>query len=418
MNLTISEKNLKIRPVLSERSVWGGVVIDGPALFYLLMLFALTRFFIGSASLAVLAVFFAASLYASAKTRAYWSDFVFYPCALVTAFASIYDYATQNLGQCSYFFYISLYLILIQSFVKMRISYRKPEFRLFCVFFIVANFAFLIFPELAGYASAKAIAIIRSDIEYANPADLARFHSFFMHANEVGIFTAAITWVAIKFVDGNDGWLNYLVDVSVCLSLLAIIWMSGSETGAVIVSFAVLRRILSAKTVFILALLVVLGEWFTQLILAGAIENILKSGSFWWRYLMADEITSHMAIIQFDPVTIGRLSNWPHSIALDSIVTFGLFGFAILGISFLLLALLVPYDTGTGVLLLLAAAGVQPAGAMPTSFLALLLTLSIATRKSTALSGRVNRNTREVSPAVDEIRSFRRYPILPNGEGC
>jgi hypothetical protein len=104
--------------------------------------------------------------------------------------------------------------------------------------------------------------------------------------------------------------------------------------------------------------------------------EFLQAGSMFWRYLVADVITSSSSIFQFAPVSINLVGNWPHSIFLDFIFLAGLLGPVLLyaAVSVFSLAYL-PADRGAGVLTFFTCAALQPAGAMPSSFLILAVAL-------------------------------------------
>jgi hypothetical protein len=360
--------------------------MGGNAVLVLFSLYPLLRFAVGSAGLAVLGVsvlLFCIPLARSMNKRV----LLVLPLCLLTVTAASYAYAQGDSIVGNYFFFQTLYFASIPLLCITTVRYDATTVRVVSLAFIALCFLFLAVPDLTNYGSDKFLqAFNRNIVDAQNAQDSLhdmiglsedRFHAYFIHSNEFGLFAAGLFIIQCKLLEAKAAIRLAFIDLALAGAILFLILVSQSITAIYIVAVTVLS-LFAPKRALLLGTFAVFSFLFvTQFFYATNMADFLQEGSFWWRYIMADEVFKNAPLFRFSPQMITELENWPHSILLDVTFVAGKFGSLLLYATVALVAFIaVPPSVGAGLFAFFTCAALQPSGAMPTSFLILLLALT------------------------------------------
>ena len=364
----------------ADETASSGPLVDGSLLIGLLTLYPMLRFAAGGLSLVALVLTIIllglAFLRApSLKLVVLWS-----PLLLGTLASWAYCWLNGLDSEATYYIFLTLLLGTIASHSNTRFTYSHRAVLWICAFFCVTVLMFLAFPGLLDHASAQyATAVVESagedyitvnDDDRLREAD--RFHAYFIHSNEFGLFAAAFFFILVHLRNAEASFAASLASLAMAGTLAVFVVSSGSATAKFALVATLALRFLPAAPV-LLGLCALFGfQFLSQIFFPDRVLPYLESGSFYWRYLSAEQIVNQAPFFAFDPGHISLVGTWPHSIFLDFIFVFGLVGAGIvtcLAIVFALFA--VPRVTGVAVLVFFICAALQPAGAMPSCFLLL-----------------------------------------------
>ena len=361
-----------------------GPPVDGSLLIGLLTLYPMLRFAAGGLSLVPLAL--TMLLFALAVLRApnlklvvLWS-----PLLLGTIAGWAYCWFNGLDSEATYFMFLTLLLGIIASLSNTGFTYSHRAVLWIGAFFCATVLMFLVIPGLADLASqhyATAVAeaagedyITVNDDDKLREAD--RFHAYFIHSNEFGIFAAAFFFILVLLRDGEASFAAKLASLVIAGTLAIFVASSGSATAKFVLVASLALRIMPAAPVLIGLCGLFCFQFLSQVFFPDRVLPYLESGSFYWRYLSAQQIVNQAPFFAFDPGHISLVGTWPHSIFLDFTFLFGLAGAGIvtcLAVVFALFA--VPPVTGGAVLVFFICAALQPAGAMPSCFLLLAVAI-------------------------------------------
>lgn len=205
-----------------------------------------------------------------------------------------------------------------------------------------------------------------------------RFSGVFLHANEAGVFFLALTLILYRGLEAIPGrfriWSGYSLSsglVGTCLL------MTGSLTAiAAAILYVLLNFVRGAFGKAIMAFGLLL-TFCSQLFFPQVMAELIQSGSFWWRYMIASRVTSSAPTLTFAPWSINSLENWTHSIAMDLLISLGWIPTVLILLAILWWVMVANWRTSVAVFTVLLTVAFQPAGAMPTSMLAMIFCLLV-----------------------------------------
>lgn len=359
------------------------ISINGNTLLGLLILYPFARFVAGELSLVILFVVFIILAFIAARAASWRLVRWFVPLTLLTACGWLASLLHGPPGGANYFLFLTVYFIAIATCSNVYFNYpgrgASRIYFMFCVLVVL----FILFPALKELSSEKyALAVSEmttgedSIVDDVNFLIQDRFQAYFIHANEFGIFAAALFYLLVSNASSPRSRASRTFDRCVAALLAVFVIISGSVTGYFLLAVAAAMRLFPKDVIFVVVNFIFLALFATQTFFAQQTADWLDAGSLYWRYAVASEIIGQTPLISFAPNNISMIGNWPHSVFLDFTFLFGILGplllFCVVS-AFSLLA--VPRITGIGVLVFFCCAALQPAGAMATCFLLLILAI-------------------------------------------
>jgi hypothetical protein len=223
--------------------------MGGNAVLVLFSLYPLLRFAVGSAGLAVLGVsvlLFCIPLARSMNKRV----LLVLPLCLLTVTAASYAYAQGDSIVGNYFFFQTLYFASIPLLCITTVRYDATTVRVVSLAFIALCFLFLAVPDLTNYGSDKFLqAFNRNIVDAQNAQDSLhdmiglsedRFHAYFIHSNEFGLFAAGLFIIQCKLLEAKAAIRRAFIDLALAGAILFLILVSQSITAIYIVAVTVL----------------------------------------------------------------------------------------------------------------------------------------------------------------------------------
>ena len=341
-----------------KKSDYDRKLVNISFVFWLFLSYFMIRFMIGKIALAVLILTSLAIIARILLVNLRLHPIIFWTPVLVISLIStislaadsdlLVTYATFNF--VALFFHAAGYSI----FKPVPTRFITP----IVIIFILSVIPFIILPSLSdiGTQPIDTAAEVGAQLrKFQNLGDdTFRARAYFYHSAELGQFATSLFIVlsqSVKYavsVKKVDLSFKYKVFEAVLyLGLFATVQASDSRTANIILILTLINRYISSTPVTIIAPLVLLSQFITQMFFAGEVAAILKSGSFWWRYDMARHILADIPNIQFTPHKLGSQYNWPHSIFLDFSLVFGFVGPFILIINQFILLVLPQYRGAT-----------------------------------------------------------------------
>jgi hypothetical protein len=263
-----------------------------------------------------------------------------------------------------------LFYVLI-AIVAIDFSFAKLERLVFWYtgLFCLSLIAFVIFPSLPQYEDSEYVAYGVQQI------DGERLRGIFPHANDLGIFAAALAlfnlWRTSFTV--RSIWSIDILLIAIC-ALITI--YSGSVSGLIVLLGGVLWRffgdfvVLNALRIGFVVISVL------QLLFYGWAQDVLISGSFWWRFHMAERVWEITPIVHLRPDLIASQETWSHSLILDLLLTYGIFLTIVAVLAILIYTFFCGSRTAVGMLIVILPMCVQPPGALPASFMILVFAVA------------------------------------------
>ncbi|MEP2726939.1 hypothetical protein [Roseibium sp.] len=365
----------------------GRIDIERGTVFCLIAFYPLARFISEPLSLVVLLALAAALVTLMSSSRAIMRRLpLLLFVVLLFGLPSAGAYVVGETVAAKYLLFCSL--IVIVSFVAaFKNVVPSPKITLYVSLFSgLAAMAFLAYPEIGNYSAFREVEIGGIEGTY----DETRFRGYFVHGNDLGIFASGLLCLIIMMgsrqVGLKAGWAVGGAVVS------AAVIISESATAAIIVAVVVLWRFLNERVLTVLLAAVVSAVAVSQLWYSAAAAEVLESGSFWWRYDLADRVVRQSDLATLSPAALASEDSWSHSLIVDIVMIFGFFPSVVLFCLVLSTIVWVRPSYTIAVYTLLLTASVQPAGAMPASFMMLALALfSFARWKASATAMSISR---------------------------
>ncbi len=386
----------------------------------LLLLYFLTRFVVGKLAIIFLliaaVICFAKIIFINLRVQ----PIVFWIPTLLLASASMISLilSSDTLATYSIFTFAALF---IHASGYSIFSPVNPKIIIpIVIVFIISVIPFIIYPELSllGTQPVDAAAEVSAQLKKFKDVDedTFRIRAYFYHSAELGQFATALFIVLSQtvkyFVSVRKTRLSLayrFFEIAIYIGLIVVVQASDSRTANVILALTLINRFFSGIPIALIAPIVLVAQFFTQIFFADKIAAILQSGSFWWRYDMAQHVLNDLVPIRFWPHSLGSQSNWPHSIFLDFALVYGLIGPFILFLNQLSIFAFRQYrgvSFGWSCLFIVVVA-TNPVGA---SAVYIVMAIAFAYAERVALEIKLNRNIlRQVTPADTERRGSRQF---------
>lgn len=274
-----------------------------------------------------------------------------------------------ELSAIKYLAFCLIYILI--AVVAMDFSFAKLDRLVFWYtgLFCLSLIAFVIFPSLPQYEDSEYLAYGVQQI------DGERLRGIFPHANDLGIFAAALalfnlwrTNIAVRSL-----WSFDILLIAICAVITI---YSGSISGLIVLLGGVVWRIfgdfvaLNALRVGLVVISVL------QLLFYGWAQDVLISGSFWWRFHMAERVWEISPLVHLRPDLIASQETWSHSLILDLLLTYGIFLTIVAVLAILIYTFFCGTRTAVGTLIVILPMCVQPPGALPASFMILVFAVA------------------------------------------
>ena len=295
------------------------------------------------------------------------------PGHLILITAIILALGENNTVATTYLVFLLLYLLLASVIVDLQFKQDS---------WIPVYGGLLVALLIVAFANSEWLQHLRGEdffgIDLPNPSmgDL-RQRAFFLHSNDMGIYCAGLAILCLR--SSSSGWQLTCLRWAAVVALLWCTILSDSTTGEF--AFAAGWVLTFIPVTWGLASLALLfsAAFVSQMFFAAEVASYLQGGSFWWRYAMASDVANASKAISFNPVSITGQASWTHSLILDSRLMFGTLPTIGLFILFMMAIKSLSRPTAAGLLIVALCAVVQPAGAMPASFMMLAFGMLVAT---------------------------------------
>lgn len=369
--------------------------------FFLLCLYPVVREFGGSSlSLGVLFLYVALIAWSAIKSAKVSSDFIaLCTTAIMLVLSAVYDIATGFGVEANYLIFLAI--ILISAFCSASIN-KLPNISLIILgisIVVVAN-TLGVFGYAGSYSRLDSTSIALLADFQQNRGEQLRLQTFlglghlratgiFVHSNEMGMFMAGAMIVSacfgIVFVELKYKFTLFVLSlISFCFVVL-----SGSFTALACVALFLAYWLSRSWTIISLRLIITFLV-ISQLFYSEAMHALLGNDSFGWRYWMVSQVFSNPAPLLFAPNDILRFGIWTHNLIADFVLSYGLLGAALIAVLIMVTFRRVIRRYEFALWTLLGLTLLQPAGAMPSSFLFYTLSCCVA---SYALSRKALHNT-------------------------
>lgn len=245
--------------------------------------------------------------------------------------------------------------------------------------------AFWVFPQLPQYDDYTQVNY------FIDENERSRLRAIFAHANDLGISAAGFYVLMAHSVRWKDHSFSKVLHALALLISLLLVFASRSSTGYFVIATGTMWRLTDSKKTRIVLVVVFVILSVLQLRLYGFAMDLLESGSFWWRFTMAERVDILSDALTFHPTMVSSQETWTHSLLLDISIVYG--RLAVYFIVFLLawFGTVGRANTVIAVFIPLITACIQPPGATPAAlFILIVVCFSIAHRlagRRIALSG-------------------------------
>lgn len=237
--------------------------------------------------------------------------------------------------------------------------------------------AFWLFPQLPQYDDYTQVNY------FIDENERSRLRAIFAHANDMGISAAGFYVLMAHSIRRNDRFISMILHLSAIVISLLLLFASRSSTGYFIVATATMWRITDPKKTRILLVVLFVTLSALQLRFYEAAMNFLQSGSFWWRFTMAERVDILSGILTFRPTMLSSQETWTHSMLLDISLVYGRLPV------YLIIGLLAWFgsvgrvNTVIAIFIPLITACIQPPGATPAAmFILITVCFSVAHRRA------------------------------------
>jgi hypothetical protein len=386
----------------------------------LLLLYFLTRFLVGKLAIIFLLIAavtcFAKIILMNLRAQ----PIVFWIPTLLLALASMISLIVSSDTLATYAIFTFAALFFHASGYSMFSPINPRLIIPIVIVFIISVIPFIAYPELSllGTQPVDAAAEVSAQLKKFKDVDEGTFRirAYFYHSAELGQFATSLFivlsqtvkyYVSVQKVRLSSTYKS--LEIALYIGLIVVVQASDSRTANVILALTLINRFFSGIPIALVGPIVLVAQFFTQIFFADKISAILQSGSFWWRYDMAQHVLNGLVPIRFWPHSLGSQSNWPHSIFLDFALVYGLIGPFILFLNQLLILAFRQYrgvSFGWSCLFLVVVA-TNPVGA---SAVYIVMAIAFAYAERVALEISFNRNLlRQVTPDNAERRGSPQF---------
>ncbi len=235
--------------------------------------------------------------------------------------------------------------------------------------------AFWIFPQLPQYDD-------YSQVNYfIDENERSRLRAIFAHANDLGISAAALYVLIANSIRRHDRSLSKILHASALLVSLILVFASRSSTGYFVIMMGTMWRMVNPEKTRIIIVVSFLILSALQLIFYDAAIDFLESGSFWWRFTMAERVDVLSNALTFQPTMISSQETWTHSLLLDISIVYGRLAVYLIVCLLAWFGAVGRVNTVIAVFIPLMTACIQPPGATPAAlFILIVVCFSIAHR--------------------------------------
>lgn len=236
---------------------------------------------------------------------------------------------------------------------------------------------FWIFPQLPQYDDYTQINY------FIDENERSRLRAIFAHANDLGISAAGLYVLMAHSLRRHDRSVSAILHGSALMLSLLLVFASRSSTGYFVIASGTMWRMVDPRKtrIVVVVLFVILAA--LQLRFYDAAMDFLQSGSFWWRFTMAERVDVLSGIVTFEPTMLSSQETWTHSLLLDISLVYGRLP------AYLIVGLLAWFgsvgrvNTVIAVFIPLITACIQPPGATPAAlFILITVCFSIAHRRA------------------------------------
>lgn len=271
------------------------------------------------------------------------------------------------------FSYLPLAFAVFQEGDQERSNYQPM---MICGITIIC-LAFWIFPQLPQYDDYAQVNY------FIDENERSRLRGIFAHANDLGISAAGLYVLMAHSIKWHDRSLSKILHTSALLLSLLLVFASRSSTGYFIVVAGTMWRMIGPKKTrtFLVTSFIILSA--LQLHFFDAAIDFLKSGSFWWRFIMAERVDVLSGALTFQPTMVSSQETWTHSLLLDISIIYGRLAVYLIVCLLAWFGAVGRVDTVVAVFIPLITACTQPPGATPAAlFILIVVCFSIAHRRA------------------------------------
>lgn len=274
------------------------------------------------------------------------------PVLVSVMFTVIYSAAFTEAAVTTYwaYFFVALF-IHAQGYRLFKVA-SPGKIGLLGLVFAISVLPFLVFPSLSDLGVQPvdgAVEMGKKLKDYVQIDEATRYRAYFFHPGEMGQFAAAIFLIFSQSCKaaGQRLWFTRRTafEILVYVALGGIVIASASTTGEILIAFSLVARVGPTFWLYPIPFVIALAQFTSQLFYARSVEDVLNTGSLWWRYNMAENVSRSLTLATFSPEKINAQANWMHSIYLDVSVLYGLIAVAVLFIGQTSLVFLRPYRT-------------------------------------------------------------------------
>jgi hypothetical protein len=268
-----------------------------------------------------------------------------------------------------YLVFCLAYMLIALVAIDFPFAKFDRPMRWYTALFCLSLIAFVIFPSLPQYDDQDYLAYGVQQI------DGERLRGIFPHANDLGIFAAALALFNLWRTNFAIRSL-FSFDIALIAICAVITVYSGSVSGMIVLLGGAVWRIFGDQ-IALNALrvgLVIISA--LQLLFYGWAQDFLVAGSFWWRFHMAERVWEIVPIVHLRPDLIASQVTWSHSIILDLLLTYGTFLTVLAVVGVLIYTFFCKARVGAAILIVILPMCVQPPGALPASFMILVFAVA------------------------------------------
>jgi hypothetical protein len=235
--------------------------------------------------------------------------------------------------------------------------------------------AFWIFPQLPQYDDYTQVNY------FIDENERSRLRAIFAHANDLGISAAGFYVLMAHSISRRDRSISKALHVSALLISLILVFASRSSTGYFVVATGTMWRLINPKKTRIILVVCFIILSALQLRFYDVAMDFLESGSFWWRFTMAERVDVLSGILTFQPTMVSSQETWTHSLLLDISIVYGRLAVYLIVCLLAWFGAVGAVNTVIAVFIPLITACIQPPGATPAAlFILIVICFSIAHR--------------------------------------
>lgn len=276
---------------------------------------------------------------------------------------------TAEQSAIKYLVFCLAYMLIALVAVDFPFAKFDRPMRWYTALFCLSLIAFVIFPSLPQYDDQEYLAYGVQQI------DGERLRGIFPHANDLGIFAAALALFNLWRTNFAIRSL-FSVDIALIAICAVITVYSGSVSGMIVLMGGLVWRIFGDQIALNALRVGLVIISILQLLFYGWAQDVLVSGSFWWRFHMAERVWEIVPIVHLRPDLIASQETWSHSVILDLLLTYGIFLTVLALVGVVIYTFFCKARVGAAILIVILPMCVQPPGALPASFMILVFAVA------------------------------------------